>query len=325
MQSIRNFIITFFVSLVVFSLVAWLVFGKVISDNNEEENIPIINTPDDKTKQEDNNEQVVVEGDSFTALLCCYDDTVKRADAIVLLNVNKEDKSFAICSIPSYLKLDTGTVSVKNEVYLGDLLVENSRTYFLEKIEALTGFPVDYYAFMSTKEFVKIIDEIGGIEYNVPTNMYYKDINGNVLVDLSAGLTRLDGKKALELVRFRGYQSSGGVIDDGDKQRRDVQCDLVYTVFDAFLKESNRQNIDDIVVNVLGLIINGNTNFTATAFIRHKDMLLGYEGYSHNVIQYPIITTKMQTLETGEQIAVHTPNIREAVENTFKEYRTVRN
>lgn len=323
MQSIRNFIITFFISLIVFALIAWLILGKLTPEDDIEENVPTISIPGGE-KNEENKIEEAVENDSFTALLCCYDDSLARADAIVLINVNKEHKKYAICSIPSYLKLDTGTASVKNEVYLGDLVVEKDRSYFLEKVEALTGLPVDYYAFMSTNEFVKIIDEIGGIEYNIPSNMYYKDVDGKVLVDLKAGLTRLNGEKALELVRFRGYKNADGIMDDGDRQRRETQCNLVYTIFESFLKESNRQNIDDIVDNVLKLIVSGNTNFTATAFIRHKDMILGFENYSHNIIQYPVSTTKMQTLETGEQIAIHTPNIREAVENTFKEYRTVR-
>lgn len=323
MRSIRNFFITFGISLVIFGIIGFVIWNRLVPEIPDEKNevkIPAVNTQVPVT----NNDDEVVAPDGFTALLCCYDDTVGSADSIVLINVNKENKRFAVCSIPVYLKINIGTETVKKEEYLGDLLVRKGRNYFLNKIEAITGLPVDYHAFISTGEFVNIINEIGGIEYNVPERMYYKDIKGKVLVNLQAGLSRLDGEKALQLVRYRSYDIEAGKTDDGDATRRNVQCDFLYELLASFLKPENRDSIDGIVKNALDLLVRGDTNFTVSTFIRHKDMLLDFSEYSHDIINYPISATKLVTLSTDEVIAVHTPNIKEAVENVFIKYRTVR-
>ena len=323
MRSIRNFFITFGISLVVFGLIGFIIWNRLVPDIPDEKNNvkpPIINNEEIVP---DNGDKVIAT-DGFTALLCCYDDTLGSADAIVLLNVNKENKKFAVCSIPVYLKINVGTETIKKEEYLGDLLVRRGRNYFLDKVEAITGLPIDYHAFMSSADFVNVINEIGGIEYNVPERMYYQNKEGMVLVDLQAGLTRLNGEKALQLVRYRSYDIEAGKTDDGDEERRSVQCDFLYKLMSSFLKPDNRDSIDGIVKNALDLLVRGDTNFTVSTFIRHKDMLLDFSEYSHDIINYPISSTKLVTLSNDEVIAVHTPNIKEAVENVFIKYRTVR-
>lgn len=326
MRSIRNFFITFGISLIVFGLIGFFIWNKLVPEQKGEKqslkqpNINIDNNLENDKK--DNEEEEVTDG--FTALLCCYDDTIGDADSIVLVNVNKKSEKFTVSSIPAYLKINIGTETVKKDEYLGDLLIKKGRDYFLDKVEAITGLNIDYYAFVSTSDFVKVINEIGGIEYNVPQRMFYRDKDGKVLVDLQAGLARLSGEQALQLVRFRSYAVESGKIDDGDAMRREIQIDLLYKIMASLLKPENRDNIDGIVKSLLDLASTVDTNFTLTTFIRHKDMLLDFDKYSHDIVSYPISSTKLETLYDDEVIAVHTPNIKEAVEKVYSQYRTVR-
>ena len=324
MNSLKNFFITYLVSFVVFGIVAGVILWKAIPEKAKETDTPTINLPDNKNPQ---NGQVGSEvnpekedGDSFNALLCCYDDDTGRADAVVLLNADKTEKSFTLCAIPSYLKVNTGTESVKKNVYLGDILIEYNRDYFLKKVEAITGVSVDFYAFISTGDFAGIIDELGGVEFNVPQNMYYENHKGEVLVDLKAGKQKLSGEKALELVRFRSYTGIPN-NDDGDAKRRDMQCDFVYTLFESFLKEENRNKIGVVVSNALGLIKDGETNFTLTALTIHLDTILEFSEYEHKIITYPVKSTEITSYETGEKLAVHTPDTDEAIKNVFIKFR----
>ena len=48
-----------------------------------------------------------------------------------------------------------------------------------------------------------LIDEVGGIEINVETRMYYVDYSQNLFVDLRPGLQKLSGKDAMGYVRYR--------------------------------------------------------------------------------------------------------------------------
>lgn len=321
MQSLRNFFITFGISLVVFGILAWFIWGKVVSNDVPDDNEPVIQVEsNDVVNNIQPDESQTLLGDSFTAVLCCYDDTVGRADSIVLVTVDKNKESFSVCPIPSYLKVDLGTETVKKEVYLGDILVNNGKNFFLQKLEALTGLNVDYYAFISNSDFVRMVNEIGGIEFDVPMNMYYRDDKGVELVNLKAGTTRLTGEDALELVRFRGYPSTPGITDDGDSARRKMHCELLFKVFETFLKPDNKESIEGIVKTLLSLIYDGETNFTATAFMRHKDLILNYENFKHETVEYPVSTTSLITFDNGESIAVHTPDVDRAVEKVFSEY-----
>lgn len=323
MRSIRNFFITFGISLIVFGLIAWLIWMKLGIEDTNTVNPPVYsdNSQDEDSGNITEAEKEEVVGDSFTAVLCCYDDSLGRADAIVMVNVDKKTEKFSLCPIPSYLKIDIGTDTVKKEVYLGDLLASKGRNYFLQKLEAITGLSVDYYAFLSSSDFVNIINEIGGIEYNVPMNMYYQSPDGVELVNLVAGKTRLMGENALELVRFRSYPATQGVTDDGDAKRRQTQCDFLYTVLGTFLKPQNKEHIDNIVKTLLELVADGDTNFTLTAFLRHKDTVLEFENYTQEIIEYPVSTTKIEILSNGEKLAVHTPDINRAVEEVFNEFK----
>lgn len=320
MQSLRNFFITFGISLVVFGILAWFIWGKVVPDDGLNGENPVMQDEiNDVINIQPDDTQTLL-GDSFTAVLCCYDDYLGRADSIVLVTVDKNTETFSVCPIPSYLKVDLGTEAVKKEVYLGDILINNGKNFFLRKLESITGLTVDYYAFISNSDFVRMINEIGGVEFNVPMNMYYQNAEGVELVNLKAGTTRLMGEDALELVRFRGYASTPGITDDGDSARRKTQCELLFKMFETFLKPDNKDSIEGIVKTLLSLIYDGETNFTVTAFMRHKDLILNYGNFKHETLEYPVSTTSLVTLVNGETIAVHTPDVDRAVEKVFSEY-----
>jgi len=79
LRSIRNFFITFGISLVVFGLIGFIIWNRLVPDIPDEKNNvkpPIINNEEIVP---DNGDKVIAT-DGFTALLCCYDDTLGSAD-----------------------------------------------------------------------------------------------------------------------------------------------------------------------------------------------------------------------------------------------------
>ena len=318
MINIRNFFISFFISLVFFALIAWLIFDKVMPDTGEEISEPsndfVIDASSDNTEnatsEVDEKENVIL-----TGLVCCYDDITGRADSIMLVNINKNKETVTVCTIPSYLKIDIGTVNYKKEIYLGDILsdgtVKNGKNKFKSMVEAVTGLSVDHYAFMSSKDFINIINEIGGVEYDVPMDMYYKDEADNVLVNLDGDLSRLNGSQAYQLLRFRSY-TVDKQTDDGDGKRRSVQAQFLKSVLDSLLKKENVQNIGGIASKLLKLIVEGETDFTATTVDLYLDLIQGYKNYTFRTVDYPVKSTEIVQLENGETIAVHNPDTSEA-------------
>ena len=74
---------------------------------------------------------------------------------------------------------------------------------------------------VNLEAFRETVDLVGGVEFDVPQDMYYQDPTQNLHIDLKAGKQLLDGEKAMELVRFRkGYASQ-------DIQRTKVQQEFL--------------------------------------------------------------------------------------------------
>lgn len=72
------------------------------------------------------------------------------------------------------------------------------------ELRDIIGFSPANYMLVSMKGFVKLVDTLGGVNYDVPMDMYVEFEN----IDLKAGYQPLDGEKALMLMRFRGYGDS---------------------------------------------------------------------------------------------------------------------
>jgi LCP family protein required for cell wall assembly len=67
--------------------------------------------------------------------------------------------------------------------------------------DLLPGLRIDYTVKTDFAGFAAVIDALGGVTIDVEERMYYKAID--VFIDLYPGVQHLDGKHALEYVRFR--------------------------------------------------------------------------------------------------------------------------
>ncbi len=85
------------------------------------------------------------------------------------------------------------------------------------QIEDFLGIKIDHYVKINLEAFRAIVDAVGGVEVDVPQDMYWdmRD-TGDPLINLKKGVQLLDGEKAEQLVRFRRYA-------DGDVGRIQVQ------------------------------------------------------------------------------------------------------
>jgi LCP family protein required for cell wall assembly len=75
-------------------------------------------------------------------------------------------------------------------------------------VQEVTGVYPQYYCVLNMKSFIKVVDVIGGVYYNVPMRMYHPDAQSEFTIDLYPGWQTLDGDHALQMVRFRGTSAS---------------------------------------------------------------------------------------------------------------------
>ncbi len=72
-------------------------------------------------------------------------------------------------------------------------------------VSKLLDVPIDYYAVINIDIFERLVDDIGGVELEVPQRMAYVDQAGGLTIDLQPGFQRLDGEQAAGFVRFRNF------------------------------------------------------------------------------------------------------------------------
>lgn len=146
------------------------------------------------------------------ALVLGVDEEEKRTDTILAVSYDLEDQQIRILSVPRDTRVyfQNGYHKVNAAYAYGG--AEQSKSV----VTALTGIPFTYYMVFTTSAFRDIIDALGGVYFDVPRDMYYRDPVQNLTIDLKKGYQLLDGRRAEQLVRFRRYP-------EGDIARVHVQ------------------------------------------------------------------------------------------------------
>lgn len=157
-----------------------------------------------------------------TILLAGTDLGGMRTDTLMLLTLDRPGRSLSLVSIPrDTLVNGSYTIPKINSVYGANNGGEEGIEMLLTRVSQCIGFRPDGYVLIELDAFVSLVDTLGGVEFNVPLDMYYNDPGQDLLIDLAAGAQTLNGQQAMGVVRFRsGYA-------DADLGRVQVQRDFL--------------------------------------------------------------------------------------------------
>ncbi|MBN1312165.1 MAG: LCP family protein [Anaerolineae bacterium] len=151
-----------------------------------------------------------------------------RSDSLMLLMVDPINHQASVLSIPRDLYVDIPGYGLHrvNTAYFfagGPLAMET--------VQYNLGIRVNHYALIEFDVFVTLVDEIGGIDINVPKTIYdssYPSADyGYDPFYIEAGLQHLDGETALKYVRTRHADSDFG--------RAERQQDVLFAIRDKVL------------------------------------------------------------------------------------------
>lgn len=144
-------------------------------------------------------------------------EDMARTDTMMLCSVDTEKNLMSVLSIPrdtrvyipghGYEKINSATL------YGGPDLA-------METVSDLLGIRINKYVMTNFEGFEDIVDSLGGVTIDVKQRMYHHDPQdgGIYTIDLRPGVQRLDGKKALQYVRYREYAL--GDIDRTEQQQK---------------------------------------------------------------------------------------------------------
>lgn len=154
----------------------------------------------------------------YTFLLVGTDMDDGNTDTIMVASYDTVNQKVSVMSIPRDTMINESWDLKKiNSVYSR---TGNSINSLANRIKKLVGFKPDFYVKVDLSVFVQLVDLVGGVEFDVPCDMDYDDPYQDLHIHLKAGVQLLDGDKAMQLVRFRGYY-------EGDIKRAEVQQDFL--------------------------------------------------------------------------------------------------
>ncbi|PLS17858.1 LytR family transcriptional regulator [Bacillus sp. M6-12] len=199
------------------------------------------------TKSELREEQVYLSKNPVSILFLGVEDySTKgeggRTDSIIVGTFNPQLKTMKLLSIPR----DTRTfIPAKDKKGKINGAYNEGKEATIETVENLLNIPIDYYATVNFEGFKKIVDEIGGVEVQVPFDFWeYTDTFPREKIYFKEGPAKLDGEEALAYARMRKRD------DRGDYGRNDRQKEIIKSSIDAMVKPSNLLKIDDIAKHV---------------------------------------------------------------------------
>ena len=172
-------------------------------------------------------------------------------DTIIVASYNPNTQKANLLSIPR----DTFTGKNKSKATASQKLNAIYNYYrdpqkTLDAVNELTGLDIKYYVLVKTEALIKLVDAIGGVEFNVPIDMYYTDKSQNLVIDLKAGTQIINGEKAEQLLRFRhNNNGSSYPIEYGDNDfgRMRTQRDFIVSTLKQTLKPNNIFKIGEIL------------------------------------------------------------------------------
>lgn len=183
-----------------------IMFNNLIDKNLDE--ISIVRTFEEKTKVENNNQKI---DKPFTILLMGVDSEIDginnssfNGDALMLITFNPKTLSTTLLSIPrdTYVPISCFENNRKNKITHA---AWNGYTCMINTVESFFDIHIDYYLKINFKGIVSLVDELGGVEVDVPISFCEQDSNRNFdnQICLDKGTKLLNGEEALALARHR--------------------------------------------------------------------------------------------------------------------------
>ena len=195
----------------------------------------------------------------------------QRSDVMTLMRVDPNTYTISLLTIPRDTVLDESGEKINNA------LLGNDPEQVIDVVHELTGLKADYYMMVTFGTFAKLIDAIGGIVVDVPTDVTANDpTTGSSLTVKAGSKQKLNGSKALVLARARAEY---GVDQDAYRQAsvRDIEEGIINRMLssDSISIEALLVALEEDVETNIDLPIVG---LTIKDFMENSDEVTIYSG-----------------------------------------------
>ena len=223
------------------------------------------------------------------------DISAELTDTIMLAGYNPDTGKAFLVSIPRDTFIGNSKYSAKaNDKINAQYSKDVNKT--IKSVEELTGVDIDNYIVVKTSMLVEIVDQIGGVEFDVPIQMDYDDPTQDLHIHLKKGIQMIDGDKAEQLLRFRhnnngsSYPASYG---DNDSGRMRTQREFMKATAEQTLKFGNITKINGIVKAVFD---NLETDLSTKEILAYVPKLAVFDTKNLEMIEMPGTNKKLNGL-----------------------------
>ena len=178
----------------------------------------------------------------YNILVSGLDDDNGGSDTIILVRFDVPNKRIDLVSLPR----DTLLHNEYRNNKLNFAYAKGGTELLMEQIENLLGIPVDFYVTVNLKGFIALVDQIDGVDFDIPINMDYDDPYQDLHIHFTKGPRHLNGQEAMEVVRFR-HNNDGTGYGTEDIGRIGTQQAFLKAVAKQLLQIGNVKNIPALV------------------------------------------------------------------------------
>lgn len=190
-----------------------------------------------------------------------------HTDTIIIANYSPVTRQINLLTIPRDTKANnTSDIKINNFYEIGlnktkdATKAENKHKaleYTAQTISNLTDININYYVYLDIDTIKAIIDKLGGVYFDVPAKLRYRDPVQNLNIDLEKGYQLLDGDKTEQLLRFRKEQRRYYTSEElkelkqfyngSDLKRTEMQIKFVNALIDQKLNLLQLPNLIPII------------------------------------------------------------------------------
>lgn len=323
MASIRNFLLSFLISVVLFSVLAYFGVNFVVGIMNESDESSEEGSVNDELSQltsdatgilnllligTDEYEYVGSSDGSGTtdpvknAFESLDDVDLKKHDTkivfMTLVSFNSYRRQVTVTAFPiemtveansSEIDLDSAYYFAQNELYGLD------KNYFVNAVSATVGMQIDYSATIDIDDYVKVADNMGGLSVICP--------EGDSEAGVKAGTQTLSSAQLYRMITKDDY------VDK--RSRAQLMASITTAALDRICSTAYYINADEAFARISPVL--KNTEFDTEALNRWKSLIFSYKFYTSEVLA-PIGSYESEDGETVFNID------RSGTVNYFKQY-----
>ena len=170
-------------------------------------------------------------------------------DTIMVAGYNPKTQEAYLVSIPRDTFVGDNINKVRAKDKINSMYSDTGVESTISAVEKLTGIDIDYHIIIRTEMLVDIVNTIGGVEFDVPMDMYYNDKTQGLHIALKKGKQIINGEKAEQLLRFRHNDDGSSYsyeYGDNDFGRMKTQRNFLKATLEQCVAVNNLETLKEI-------------------------------------------------------------------------------